>query len=213
MYPTVIGVAKKHDCGAPNKTGGDCRFPEISCPHHQGWQKQPTLEGAISGRDLHMLAWWMIQDVASETLEPKRASVINQAARLLILLGKEGEDEEEMLARIVLRGRLMQGLPPATPEQWELTEAMYTDDALEEIRRWPPLLERDAADARQPLQLRKRGAGEHQLSGAGQIDNGIAGDFVEGLAHEAGPLAADLLPLDRDDAGVFGIDEGGQFPD
>lgn len=128
-------MPEESTCGARTKAGNECRFSESKCPHHQGWRKRPTLEAEIVDRDLHILAWWMIQEGGTEKLEPKFASVINQIARMFILLGQEGEDKAEMVARIVVRGRLMQGLPRATREQWALAEVMFEDEALEKIRR------------------------------------------------------------------------------
>lgn len=57
--------------------------------------------------------------------------------RVLATLGPEPLAEEESLREIELRGLLMNGIPPRTPDEWELAAKVFDDEALSEFRRWP----------------------------------------------------------------------------
>ena len=206
-------MADKPACGAPTNNATRCSFPVDTCPHHGDWQSEALLRSSLASRDPHGIVWWLIERAAREKLEVRFASVVNQTLRTLIQLGQAGADEEQALASIVVRGRLMHGLPPANPEQWALAESMFAAEALEEFRRWPKLLEDDASDGREPLYFREQGRGQHQLSGSSHVDNDAVADFAERSPHESGQLAADLLPFDSDEGGLFGADSGSQFTD
>ncbi len=95
-------------------------------------------------------------------------------------------DEEAALDMIVLRGRIMQGFPPETPDQWALAETMFADDALTEIRRWSGLLEDDRADGRKPLDLVQHGGGEHCVPCGVEVDDDLVPDVWEEPPHETG---------------------------
>lgn len=110
---------------------------------------------AVQERDLRGTGWWLLEQLTrSGSVDEKHASVAASVLRVLAGLGPEHASEEEALAEVELRGRLMHGQPPRDPPQWERTTRTFGSDALEEIRGWEIedlLLERDRGGEVDPL--------------------------------------------------------------
>lgn len=186
-------------CGATTQAGTPCRYPRAICPHHgpdrpsrrgegrrEGGAKRvqnaAPPPGLIAARDIHELLWWAMEQLLSGGLDPRTAATVTTFARLLLQAGPAGADAEEALREVVLRGRLMYGIPPATDEEWELARRIFDDDALAEIRRWPPLAaERDGDHDPQPFDLGERAADEVEVAGFVDDEHGVGGDFVDGV--------------------------------
>ena len=69
-------------------------------------------------------------------LAAQRATVIASIIRTLTALGQEPLAADEALREVELRGRVMHGLPPRDPAEWEHAALVFSDDALDEFRRW-----------------------------------------------------------------------------
>ena len=125
-------------CGAPTKDGGRCHYDKGDCPwHRDGRALKPPK--AVEDRDLRGLGWWTIEHTIRGDLVANRGTVISTIMRTLATMGPEPLAEEEALREVELRGRLMNGLPPATTEEWELATRIFDDEALAEFRRWAAL--------------------------------------------------------------------------
>lgn len=111
-----------------------------------------ALPAAIQARDPLALQWWVIERIIDGALQPPQAAAISGVVRTLANLPPGAGDQATTLASIALRGRLMHGIPPRSPEQWALAATMFDDEALVEFRRWE-LLEHDRGDVREPLGL------------------------------------------------------------
>lgn len=165
-------------CGAKTQKGTPCGWAAAECPHHRrdgrpsrrperGADHVPAAPPAkaefpwLAAHDLRGLGWWLIEQVLLQELETGRASVVANLVRTLAALGPAPEEESAALREVELRGRLMHGLPPRTPEEWARAEAVFDDAALAEFRRWERLLlEADDGDGLEPLDLGQGGAGE-----------------------------------------------------
>jgi len=148
-------MADNH-CGAPTKKGPPCRFLARECKHHQGWREdiraragdvevppaQGSLPPVVAGHNLRDLAWWLVDRMVGADLPAPNASVIVAVMRILASLGPEPLAEAEALKQVELRGRIMHGQPPRTPEEWELAAAVFDDEALAEFHRWDDEIER-----------------------------------------------------------------------
>ena len=75
-------------------------------------------------------------------LDTRQASVAAALLRLLHALGPDPISDEEAWKEVELRGRIMHGMPPRSPEEWERVALLYDDEALEEFRRWDAALQR-----------------------------------------------------------------------
>lgn len=142
-------------CGAPTRQGTPCRWPYRDCDHepHREWRRARGLPVSQPGerrpravpppeilraRDLRGLAWWLAEASLTGGIEARDAAVVTSLLRVLASLGPTPMDEEEALREIELRALIAQGIPPRTPEEWARAEALFDDEALAEIRRWPP---------------------------------------------------------------------------
>jgi hypothetical protein len=96
----------------------------------------PQPPDAIISRDLHELAWWAMEALIAEKLEPGRASALATVMRALHALGEAPEDDEQRWERIALEARLANGLPPADEAGWALAERVLDPETLAEIRQW-----------------------------------------------------------------------------
>lgn len=123
-----------------------------SAAEDSGEHRAVVLPAAIQSRDPLALQWWVIERIIDGALQPPQAAAISGVVRTLANLPPGARDEAAALASIALRGQLMHGIPPRTPEQWALAATMFDDEALAEFRRWE-LLEDDRGDVREPLGL------------------------------------------------------------
>ena len=135
----------------------------------KGSESVRELPAAFHEHDPRELSWWVIGEVIGGTLEASRASVAAALLRLLHLLGPDAISDEEAWQEVELRGRIMHGQPPRSPEEWARVALLYDDEALEEFRRWEaelrgPLLEDDGRDVDHPDVLRDRTARERQVA-------------------------------------------------
>lgn len=132
---------------------GPCRYPAMACPKegHQALRRTAARDAAIAERDLRALGWWLIDGVLAAGLEPQRASVTVRIMSLLERLGPGTHDGDDALREVVLRGLVMAGIPPRTPDEWAIAERVFDDEALAEIRRWALSFEGDGHDAFEPL--------------------------------------------------------------
>lgn len=164
-------------CGAPTASGRPCRWKQDQCPvathrrWHEGQKRQresPPFAGPSPGaatlavpppvqaRDIPGVAWWALEQLAAGGLEARDGGVYSTLLRVLLACAPEDPGGGQLLAEIELRGRLMHGLPPATPGQLELLESRFSDEAAAEVQRWTRLLEADALDVVDPAIFRDR---------------------------------------------------------
>lgn len=141
-----------------------------SQPDQNAWT--PEEQPWHASRDLRVLGWWVIDRLVSGALEARQAAVIGNLVRTLAALGPGAIATEQALREVELRGVLMYGIPPRTPEEWELAASIFDADALAEFRRWRPLLESDHHDREQPLVLNQGGADDVQVPGAVDDEDG-----------------------------------------
>src|SRR5690606_37381027 len=113
------------------------------------------------------------REVVSGAMDVRAATVVASLLRVLATLGPAEMDEEEALREVELRGLIMQGVPPRTPEEWELAESIFDDDALREIRSWPPLLEADRDDHLHPFRFGQDAAVEVEVPGLPEDEDGL----------------------------------------
>ena len=164
-------------CGAPTASGRPCRWKQEQCPvaTHRRWRDgqkgqrnaAPSLDLAaeprvfplplpVQARDIPGVAWWALEQLVSGGLEARDGGVYSTLLRVLLACGPEDLLEASSLAEVELRGRLMHGLPPATPGQWQLFAARFSEEAAAEVQRWARLLEADALDVVDPALFRDR---------------------------------------------------------
>jgi len=133
-----------HLCGAPTSSGGYCRNSAERCQRHRrdGDLAVPASEPLVdelspaAGRDLHRVAWWLLEGLVSDGLDPRRASAITAALRFALALGQAPADEEVMLRRAEIHGLLIHGVAPRDEAQWELARAMLDPEALAMVEGW-----------------------------------------------------------------------------
>jgi len=134
--------------------GGSCQWPVAKCRHqsHARWRaangraaasgnddlppSRPESPRAVTGKDLHGLCWWLVEQVLGGDLETSRASVVATLVRVLLALGREPVDQDEMLRRAEIHGLLMHGVPPRTPDEWERAERILSPETLEMVKGW-----------------------------------------------------------------------------
>ncbi len=150
-------------CGSlATRSGEPCGRLKSECSHHQPRDRRPrsaprraTAPDPVARRDLRGTGWWLMERLtAVDAVDEKRAAVAATVLRVLASLGPEPANAAEALAEVELRGRLMHGQPPSSPEQWERAARAFDPDALEEFRRWDlanVLLEGDRDDEADPL--------------------------------------------------------------
>jgi len=143
-------------CGAPTQKGTACKLLARECDYHTRWraahpaqapirEEQPAAvvpSDPVNRRDLRELGWWLVDRMVSAELPTPNGSVIASVMRILASLGPEPMAQAEALKQVELRGRIMHGQPPRTPEEWERAEAIFDDDALAEFHRWDTEIER-----------------------------------------------------------------------
>jgi hypothetical protein len=95
---------------------------------------------ALEERSARRLAWWVASEMARGALETQRGTVLSNVLRLLHSMGPEPMDEEDALAEVEMRGRLMHGQPPRDPEEWARAERTFEPEAIGEFRRWERLI-------------------------------------------------------------------------
>jgi hypothetical protein len=106
-------------------------------------------------------------------------------------------DRERALRELVVLGGVLNGLPPATEEEWAIAAELYEPEVLERLHRWRPadgffgepspartamleamgLIQRDAGDVPEPLLRRDRGADQHDVPGFLEHEHGRVTDF------------------------------------
>ncbi len=167
--------------------GGKCTWPSDKCPvdfhkRHRGaghvsafrQQAEPQVDEdnapeslepppALEQHDVRQLSWWLVEQVIRGKLEERRAGVVATMVRILVSLGPEPLAPGAALEAIRLRASLMHGIPPKEDE-WPAIEAMFDDQAVEEIRRWSSLFERDVRDHDEPLVLGNVVAGDGDVA-------------------------------------------------
>jgi hypothetical protein len=119
----------------------------------------PGIPEPVGARDLPAVCWWLIEQSSTEDgLDPRRATVIVQSVRVLAGLPPGALTPQDARDEAFLRGKIVNGIPPETADEWALAEAIFTDEALDELRSWNQLWKRDDQDVDQPLVL-AQGAG------------------------------------------------------
>jgi hypothetical protein len=145
-------------CGAVTRNGGRCqnRLGD-RCPYHTDEQRaraqspapgaaaprRPGRREAIAGRDLHAVAWALLEDLLEDdgVDAARRASAGATLIRVVEGLGEPPVSGERAAAEIALRGMIMHGLPPRNEEEWALAEELFTPEAVAMFRTWKPGLE------------------------------------------------------------------------
>ncbi len=130
--------------------------------------------GWYADRSLYGLGWWLVGAAIEGRVGGRQATILTGVARLLAGLGAPEINDEDALAEVELRGRLMYGQPPRTAAEWERAATIFDDDAMEEFRRWERLrVERDRVDRAQPFDLRERAADQVDVPGVVDREDGI----------------------------------------
>lgn len=147
-------------CGAITRKGGHCQNRNgANCPYHTDDQRarghaelpiegdarprggaSETGKNAIAGRDLHAVAWRLLEDLLEDDRvdAARRASAGATLIRVVEALGEAPVSRERAAAEIALRGMVMHGMPPRNAEEWALAEELFTPDAITMFRTWKP---------------------------------------------------------------------------
>ena len=137
------------------RKGGRCQNRKgPNCPYHTNAERSRTTpaepgdtaapsrrgDDAVAKRDLHAVAWQLLEDLLEDDRvdAARRASAGATLIRVVEALGEPPVSRERAAAEIALRGMVMHGMPPRNAEEWALAEELFTPDALEMIRTWPP---------------------------------------------------------------------------
>lgn len=144
-------------CGAITRKGRRCQNSRgAACPYHtdeertraaagsepnaKGREDSPARRDAIARRDLHAVAWRLLEDLLEDdgVDAARRASAGATLIRVVEALGEPPVSRERALAEIALRGMVMHGMPPRNAEEWALAEELFTPDAIAMFRTWEP---------------------------------------------------------------------------
>ncbi len=108
---------------------------------------------AITRRDIGEVCWLIVERALTEGgTDGKGASVAVSALRILVGLPPAGKTAEAARKEAFLRGKVMHGIAPQSPEEWALAEEIFEEKAIEEFQRWE-LWERDDGYVDEPLAL------------------------------------------------------------
>ncbi len=149
--------------------GGRCRFhgamavgrSEAAAPMPNASRRVDTRASsetrpppeAVAQRDIGGVCWLIVERALSDGGgDGKGAGVAVSALRILVGLPPQGTTAEAARAEAFLRGKVMHGIAPQTPEEWALAEEIFEENAIEEFRRWE-LWERDDGYVDEPLAL------------------------------------------------------------
>lgn len=117
----------------------------------------PGMPEPVATRDLPEVCWWLVEEMAKpDGLDSRRGAVAVSAVRLLVALPPGALTPQEARDEAYLRGKIVNGIPPETADEWALAEAIFTDEALDELRSWNQLWERDDQHVDEPLVFPKR---------------------------------------------------------
>jgi hypothetical protein len=156
----AINVGMNDVCGAITRRGGRCQNSRgAACPYHTDEERtraaaepehRPDPESgggelspgrdAIAKRDLHAVAWRLLEDLLEDDRvdAARRASAGATLIRVVEALGEPPVSRERAAAEIALRGMVMHGMPPRNAEEWALAEELFTPDAVAMFRTWEP---------------------------------------------------------------------------
>lgn len=180
-------------------------------------QAPPDREGmpgivpeAVRLRDVRGFAWWLAEELLQGIGAPwNNATPVTSVLRVLAAMGPEPMAEDEALAEVELRGLVMHGIPPRTPEEWARAEALFSPEALREIRRWEPLLaadegegellEREGGHGLQPFRLRDARAEHLQVPRVIEDEDGGGADGGDGVPRRRLGAEAGAEPFDGDE--------------
>ncbi len=113
---------------------------------------RPGVPEPMAIRSLSEVCWWLLEEMANPRgLDSRRGAVAVSTIRVLTSLPPGALTPEEARDEAFLRGKIVNGIPPETADEWALAEAIYTDEALEELRSWNQLWERDDQHVDEPL--------------------------------------------------------------
>ncbi len=99
-------------------------------------------------RDLRGVGWLVLERIFFADMAPAEVSASATLIRALTALGDAPADQEEQLAEIELRGMLMNGFQPRSPEEWARASKMFGETSMEEFRRWKKLPPREPTPER-----------------------------------------------------------------
>ncbi|MEX0782159.1 MAG: hypothetical protein WD557_05875 [Dehalococcoidia bacterium] len=117
-------------------------------------QAAPGVPLPVASRNVPGVCWWLVeQATGAEDWDARWAGVAVQMVRLLVTLPPDALTDEEKRDEAFLRGKIVNGIPPETGDEWALAEAIFTDEALDELRSWNQLREADYQYIREPLVL------------------------------------------------------------
>jgi hypothetical protein len=118
----------------------------------------------VAARDLPGLCWWLIeQATTADSWDVRWAGVVVTTVRALAALPPGSLTPQEARDEAFLRGKIVNGIPPETADEWALAEAIFTDEALEELRSWNQLWKRDDDHVDEPLVFPERARIEAEL--------------------------------------------------
>lgn len=94
-------------------------------------------------RDLRSVGWLVLERIFFSDMLPAEVSASATVIRALTALGDAPADQEEQLAEIELRGMLMNGFQPRSPEEWARAATLFGETSMAEFRRWKRLPPRE----------------------------------------------------------------------
>jgi hypothetical protein len=119
----------------------------------------------VAERNIPGVCWWVIERASTPPdFDARWAGVIATLVRTLASLPLDALADEEKRDEAFLRGKILNGIPPETGDEWALAEAIFTDEALDELRSWNQLRETDYQDVREPLVFPERTGVQAQAS-------------------------------------------------
>ncbi len=119
----------------------------------------------VAARDLPGLCWWLIeQATTADSWDVRWAGVVVTTVRALTSMPPGALTTQDARDEAFLRGKIVNGIPPETADEWALAEAIFTDEALEELRSWNQLWERDDEHVDEPLLFPQRAGVEAQVA-------------------------------------------------
>lgn len=131
-------------CNQINLAGKPCAYPADWCPIHESEPAEVELAVAEdaaaphSSKSLRAIGQLAVEGVVDGTASPLQASRLIKSLSAVNELGDFESDEErdKILSEIELRGLIMHGCTPRTPEEWLLARQIFDDEGFEEFVRW-----------------------------------------------------------------------------
>jgi hypothetical protein len=121
-------------CNTPTATG-PCNYPADRCPVHAALPGPETV-AAEPEFDLRATLEAIHAAISSGDADPRHVARLVTALERIAELSSELTDEEKS-DQALLRGKILNGIPPETEHEWNIAREIFTDDALLELATWP----------------------------------------------------------------------------